>query len=673
MPILTPGSRAKSRRRGCSLALLGLLSCSAAAQAGQRLTLDDLGRQVSLSQAVISPDGRQVAVVVSRQDSAANRHVRSLVVIDVTSGAQWQPAAEHREISAPKWSHRGDRLAWLSTTEAGVVQIHVKASRDSAAPVTRVTHEGGSIQSYDWSADDESFLFISSSSPVGAAETDLRLTSFDVADNDFLAARAPVPARLARVDIESGATFRLSTPAQNVKAMVVLPDQRFALFSSEPGTRRGGNIRATLHKVRLRDGEQQTVLDAEQLRSAPLQSLFAASPDGEFIAYSRSRGPEPFFRSNGLMILPSRGGEQRWLSAVVDRSFGQMAWLPDGKAIIAVAADRTRDAMWRIDLDGRATRLDPGGIRQVSSLSISRTGELVFIGAREQHPEEIYFLAAPSSQPRQLTQFNSVLAQRQLGRVTTLTWQVDGVEVAGVLTYPPDFQAGKKYPLVLDIHGGPMSTSSTAFHAFDQLLAAQGWLVFAPNYRGSTSAGDAFQRVIINDAGDGPARDVMAGIDAIKALGIVDEARIAVSGWSYGGFLTAWLTSHYSGWRAAVAAAAVTDWFDSYSFSDINEFFGFGLGGSPWREGAAVNYWRQSPMAYAHRIRTPTLILSTTGDARVPITQSYKLFRALQDNAVDVQFIAYAQGGHMPADPVNQRDWYRRWMEWIDARFNDSH
>src|SRR5204863_4705372 len=120
--------------------------------------------------------------------------------------------------------------------------------------------------------------------------------------------------------------------------------------------------------------------------------------------------------------------------------------------------------------------------------------------------------------------------------------------------------AGRKYPLVLNIHGGPMGTSTEGWSAFDQLLAAQGWIVFQPNYRGSNNMGDAFQRAVVNDAGDGPGRDVMAGIKALKARGIVDTARVAVSGWSYGGYMTAWLTSHYPGWRAAMAGAAVTDW-----------------------------------------------------------------------------------------------------------------
>ena len=180
------------------------------------------------------------------------------------------------------------------------------------------------------------------------------------------------------------------------------------------------------------------------------------------------------------------------------------------------------------------------------------------------------------------------------------------------------------------------------------------------------------QSAVINDAGDGPGRDVMSGIEELKRRGMIDETRMAVSGWSYGGYMTAWLTAHYQGWKAAVAGAAVTDWFDWYNMADMNTWSGFGLGGSPWTNDNAMNYWKQSPMAYAHQIKTPTLILSTTGDPRVTVTQSYKLYHALKDNGTTVQFIAYPVGGHFPPDPVHQRDVYKRWIDWIAKYFGQT-
>jgi dipeptidyl aminopeptidase/acylaminoacyl peptidase len=256
------------------------------------------------------------------------------------------------------------------------------------------------------------------------------------------------------------------------------------------------------------------------------------------------------------------------------------------------------------------------------------------------------------------------------GEVETVSWDgPDGYKQNGVLIYPPDYKEEQRYPLVLNIHGGPMGRSGVAFNIFNQIMAARGWLVFSPNYRGSLSQGQAFQSAVINDTSEGPGRDVMSGIQVLKDRGIVDEERVAVSGWSYGGHMTAWLTAHYGGWAAAVAGAAATDWFDWYNTGDYNVWSGFALGGSPWLNDNAMKYWQQSPIAHAHQIRTPTLILSNTGDERVPISQSYKLYHALKDNKVEVQFIAYPVSGHWPGDPVHARDVRRRWLNWIADHF----
>jgi dipeptidyl aminopeptidase/acylaminoacyl peptidase len=215
------------------------------------------------------------------------------------------------------------------------------------------------------------------------------------------------------------------------------------------------------------------------------------------------------------------------------------------------------------------------------------------------------------------------------------------------------------------MHGGPMGASSRGFVDRIQLLAANGWLVFEPNYRGSVNRGNAYQSAIIGDAGEGPGRDVMAGLMALIGRGIVDTTRMALAGWSYGGYMTVWLMGHYQRWKAAVAGAAVTDFSDSYNLSDLNIGYGYGWGGSMWSERYELLVREQSPITSYLAMRTPTLILSNTGDVRVPIVESYKLYHALKDRGVPVKFVAYPIGGHVPGDPVHMRDVYRRMMEWL--------
>ena len=198
-------------------------------------------------------------------------------------------------------------------------------------------------------------------------------------------------------------------------------------------------------------------------------------------------------------------------------------------------------------------------------------------------------------------------------------------------------------------------------------MAARGYVVFQPNYRGSDNLGYALQRAIRGDAGAGPGRDVLAGIRALEARGWVDTSRIALSGVSYGGFLTAWLMGESRGWRCAVAGASVVDLLFSYNLSDNNTANAGHYGPSPWlSEPNLAHYRAQSPISRAGRWRTPTLILHNVGDYRVPIANSYLLYHALKDQHVPVRFVAFPIAAHVPADPVRSAEWNRLWVEWLD-------
>ena len=290
--------------------------------------------------------------------------------------------------------------------------------------------------------------------------------------------------------------------------------------------------------------------------------------------------------------------------------------------------------------------------RSALDVSIGPDGALAYVGSTPTRPAELYYRPSPTAASKRLTNLNPDIAALQLGSTEMIAWQFEGYAQNGVLTYPPGFDRTRKYPLVLLIHGGPRGASLLSFSANAQLMAAQGWVVFQPNYRGSDNFGNDYARAIRSDAGDGPGRDVMAGLAAVKQRGFVDESRIGVSGWSYGGYMTTWMIGHYGGWKAAVAGAAVTDRLDQYNLADGNGN-SESSGGSPWVDPAVMERFRaQSPISYAAQMKTPTLIMSNTGDYRVPITQSYKLYHALKDHGVPTKFIAYPMGGHNANDPV---------------------
>jgi dipeptidyl aminopeptidase/acylaminoacyl peptidase len=421
----------------------------------------------------------------------------------------------------------------------------------------------------------------------------------------------------------------------------------------------------TVQILNVETGEIRKLTSREKMESV---SLF--SPDGSQLAYWYPRDGNRS-NENEIYVTSASGGEGTDVTRAIDRNILRAIWMPDGKTLLVGGHDATAVSLWLQPLNGAARKLALGDVSPSWSFwvdaFVGRKGEIVFAGSTPTQPSELYYMATPSDSPKRLTNFNREIAALALGRTEKFEWQgPDGFHEDGVVIYPPDFQAGKKYPLVLYIHGGPSATSTTQFSFFAQFLASHDYVVFQPNYRGSENLGNAYKRAIWNDAGDGPGRDVMAGIEALKKLGFVDESKIGVSGWSYGGYMTTWLIGHYSIWRVAMVGAAVTNMYDQYNLADFNVTERYIFNGSPFVGENMKAYREQSPITYAAQIKTPTLILSDTGDFRVTITQSYQLFHALKDNGVPVKFFAYPVAGHSPPDPVRQMDVYRRWVEWLD-------
>jgi dipeptidyl aminopeptidase/acylaminoacyl peptidase len=345
--------------------------------------------------------------------------------------------------------------------------------------------------------------------------------------------------------------------------------------------------------------------------------------------------------------------------------------MPDGKNLLVGGHNDNKTSLWSMSLDGKTTPLELGNVSPSWSFwldaTVSKTGAIVFTGSEPNKPAELYFMASSTSKPVPLTFFNSEVSNLTFGKTETLRWENDGLKHCGILTYPANYEKGKKYPLVLVVHGGPNAASVETFARFSQILANEGYFVFEPNYRGSDNLGAEYKVSIVQDAGAGPGRDLMAGLEKLKATGMIDNDKIAVSGWSYGGYMTVWLTGHYGGWKAAVAGAAVTDWVDQYNVSDGNVGRAGAIGGSPWVGDNMKKYIDQSPITEAKNIKAPTLILANTGDPRVPITQSYKLYHTLKDNGTITQFIGWQIPAHNATDPVTQMERDRLWLNWMNT------
>jgi len=687
-----------------ALTLPAPIATPALAQA-RRMTLDDLGLLVRVGDPQIAPDGKTIIVVVSRPNYDDNRHDAELVLIDVATGGQRVLTRDRRQLAYPRWSPSGDRVAFLAeavprpkkktAAAAGAPPAGAPAGGEPAAggsgpqrqifvlpmnggDALQISDAPEGVQQFAWRPDGGAIAFVTGDEPADREALKKGEDAFEVGNNDYLATSAPRPSHIWLLPSEGGEAKRLTSgtwslpvtepPGSPSSPLSWSPDGRSIAFVRQERPHFGDSDQAAIQILDIETGAIRPLTGRTALEGMP-----TFSPDGSNVAFWYPRDGDQN-QVNEINVVAAAGGEPRPITRAIDRCLFQSRWMPDGRSILTGGNDGTRVSMWLQPLDGPARRLALGRVNPSWSfwidVAVGRSGAIAFPGSEPQHPTELYYMASADATPKRLTSFNDPVAALDLGKVERIEWQgPDGFAEDGVLIYPPGFDPARKYPLVLVVHGGPQAASTESFSAMGQIFAARGWVVFQPNYRGSDNLGNVYQKAIAGDAGEGPGKDVIAGIEAVKAKGFVDPARIGVSGWSYGGYMTSWLIGHYDIWKAAVSGASVTDLIDQYDLADFNvqERFIFG-GRSPYVGDAGALYRAQSPITWIGKAKTPTLVLSTTGDIRVPVTQSYRLYHALKDNGVETKFVAFPVGGHFPSDPVRTRSVYRHWMDWLADR-----
>lgn len=673
-----------------ALAALALLTGGAehaAAQTKRAITVDDLLALHRISDPQISPDGTRVVYTVATPDRQANRVLRNVWVVPTSGGAARQLTFTGRDGGA-RWSPDGSKLAFLSSRDGGQ-QIYI-LNLTGGEPTKLTSLDGGADQIV-WAPDGRSLAFTSAVWPDCADDACNRKKS-EGREKDAVKARvhdgllyrhwtswATGQRNHLFVVPASGGTPKNLTPGAKYDVPPVMregphpiafsPDGAEIAFVAVTDEVEATSTNGDIFTVKA-DGSSS---EPTRLTSNPaFDGAPAYSPDGRWIAYrAQSRAGNEADRWR-LMRYDRQAKTHGEIAAGFDRSVNQIAWTPDNQTIYFNAEERGFEPVFSVAASGGTpTVVTPQTF--AAEFALSKDGRtLVLSRSSQQAPAELALVSAAGGEIKALTAHNAErLVALDLPKPEHFTFAgAGGTEVHGMLLRPAGFDASKKYPLLMVLHGGPETQfgDTWSFRWNTQTLASPGYAVLMINRRGSTGFGQQFTDEINKDWGGKPFEDLMKGLDvALAKHSFLDSTRVAAAGASYGGYMITWMASQAQGrFKTLVCHAGVYNLVSMYGATEEIWFPEWSFGGTPW--GVPDNFLRQSPHAKAAdfaKFKTPTLVIHGELDFRVPYTQGLEFYTALQRQAVPSRLVMFPDEGHWILKPQNSAFWYNEVHAWL--------
>jgi dipeptidyl aminopeptidase/acylaminoacyl peptidase len=672
-------------RAGWAVAGMLALGAGLSAQGAKRaITFDDMIKLHRVSAPQISADGKWVAFAVSTPDMEANRNASNVWMVS-TAGGEAMQVTQSGHDSSPAWSPDGKTLAFLSSRD-GNSQVYLLSMDGGEAKKLTTLSTGADL--FQWAPDGKSIAFASAvyvdckddacnskrdeekeKSKVKARIYDhLLFRHWDHWSDGkrshlfVLPADGSAPAR----DLTPGADYDIPPDQRGeVYDFAFSPDGKEIGYTAVPDKMEAISTNGELFLVPTAGGEPKKITTNPGFDGNPVYS-----PDGQHIAYHAQLTAGYEADRWRVMLYDRKSGKSESISDAFDRSATNLSWSPDSKTIYFLAENETLQPVYAMEARAGATpKKVVDGYN--SAYSFSADGKTLLTERTSlTMPGELFVAAGDGSGLRQLTHQNdAMLAALELNAPEKFWFEgAEGTKVEAMLVKPPQFAAGKKYPMLVLLHGGPQTMWSDAwgYRWNAEVFSAAGYVTLMINRRGSTGYGQKFTDEITNDWGGRAYGDVMKGIDAaIAKYPFIDKAKLAAAGGSYGGYMADWLATHTDRFKAIVSHAGVYDKTSMYATEEL-WFEEHDLAGTPW--GAAENYKKWSPSTYAGELgkyKTPTLVVCGEKDYRVPYTQSLEFFSALQRQGVPSKIMIFPDEGHWVLKPQNAQLWYRTFLDWV--------
>lgn len=645
------------------------LSLSLTAKEKDLLTVDLYLELERVSFPQISPDGRQIVYTRQWVDKMNDRFVRETWIMNIDS-------SKNRFLvkgSSPRWSPKGERLAYLAKGEPSGSQIFVLWM--DTLQSTQVTRVESSPSNICWSPDGKQIAF----NMIGPAEKTWKVKmpqkpkGADWAKPPLIIDRLNYRAdgrgyrsrgfrHIYTVPAVGGTARRLTFGDYNDGAPQWTPDGRAIVFSGLRVPDWDWLFRESeIYIVTLKDGKITSLTDRRGPDNNP-----DISPDGKMIAYTGYNMTDDTYNVPQLYVMDINGENKRSLTAKLDRRPSSIEWSSNNRDIFFIIRDRGAAHLYQVSINGKIRQITKGDYYiYFPSFYKNQTAAAVLSGVHD--PGDIVTFPLKNPTPKRLTAVNDdILANIKLGEVEEIWYDsVENMKIQGWIVKPPDFDASKKYPLILYIHGGPHAMYSIRFNFEFQNHAANGYVVLYTNPRGSSGYGKKFGNAIKNNYPGKDYDDLMKGVDEVIKRGFIDEKRLFVCGGSGGGVLTSWIVGHTDRFAAAVVMKPVTNWFSFVGTTDNHTWY-YNFKKLPWEDPA--EHLRRSPLMYVGNVTTPTLLFTGEEDLRTPMEQTEQYYRALKLRKVETAMIRipgeyHGIGRRHPTNEIWQILYLRGWFE----------
>jgi len=623
----------------------------------------------TVSDPVLSPDGEYIAYEVREtlMEGEKSEFLTHVWVVKTDGSTNRQYTRGNKSATNPSFSPDGRYLAFLSNRNGEHRQVY-QMYLDGGEAV-QVTHAENGVNSYQWSPDGSRIAF-TMTDPKTEEEKEREKEKRDVhlVDQEYRFNHLYVETVFE--DPEKNSVKQVTSGDMSVNSFDWSPDGRTIVFSHHPTPKIDDLFFNT--DISLVPADSGTVKELVTWEGADGSPHF--SPNGQFVVFESQGGtPEPIGLSD-VYRVPVEGGTPQPLAHTPDRNANIVDWAPGGKSLLVTEVRHTYTALYRLPVDGSPpTQVTPeDGV--YSDFSISDNGSLLaFKFEQPETPENIYVSGLQSFKKRQLTDIYHDEQFPAMGRTELVRWKSeDGLEIEGLLTYPVDYREGRRYPLILNVHGGPAGVYLQSFTGSGsiypiQFFASRGFAVLRPNPRGSTGYGKSFRYDNYRDWGYGDYEDLMSGVDKVIEMGVAHPDSLVEMGWSYGGYMTSFIVTRTDRFKAVSMGAGLPNLISMVNTTDIPTYLAAHMGGYYWEsEKLEEIYERHSAIYRLKEISTPVQVLHGVHDDRVPTSQGKEFYWALKKRGVPTELILYPRTPHGPREPKLIADVPHRILTWFN-------